>query len=207
MNLSHPAFDLLGENEGRVLSRLAVLADGTSGRRIHQLSGVGSLRTTQKILKRLVGTGLVDVRPAGPGNLYSLNRDHVLWGPIQQILETPATTEQHISRVLDQTLEPKMVGAALYGSFARGDASEVSDIDILVVWADDADDADRAEALDVAAQSIVKLTGNTPQFLPMTKNEISALVDVNDPLITSLRADGRSLTEGFNLQKTLVGTH
>ena len=120
MNLSHPAFDLLGENESRVLGRLAVLADGTSGRRIHQLAGVGTLRTTQKILRRLVEIGLADVKPAGPGNLYSLNRDHVLWGPIQQMLETPATTEQHISRVLHQILESNMVGAALYGSFARG---------------------------------------------------------------------------------------
>ena len=206
MNLSHPAFDLFGENEGRILQRLAVLAEVTSGRRIHELSGVKSLRTTQQILSRLVAIGLVSLRLTGASNLYSLNRGHILWHPISQVLESPGKAETYITETLNQVIGGRMAGAVLYGSFARGDAGRDSDIDILVVWAEPIDTATGAELLDEASERIRRITGNTAQMLPMTKDEVSALVAGDDPLIESLRADARSLTEGFDLKKLLVSS-
>lgn len=203
MNLSQPAFDLFGQNEGRVLHRLAVLTEGASGRRIHNLSGVKSLRTTQSILERLDRIGLVTVRRVGAANQYTLNRGHILWKPISQVLESPASLEQHIAKVVSDVFGDRIVGAAVYGSFARGDADADSDIDILVVHADEPGTGDLVEPLDTASQRIRALAGNEAQLLPVSVNELNALVDSGDPLVESLRSDARSLTEGFDISGLL----
>lgn len=203
MDLSRPAFDLFGSNEGRLLHRLAVLTEGTSGRRIHELSGVKSLRTTQQILERLVIIGLVDVRGTGAVNLYSLNRHHILWEPVNQVLEAPAALERKIGEILSATVGPRMVGAALYGSFARGEGGRDSDIDIFVLWADEPVADERIELLDAVSERIRRLSGNSAQMLPMTSDELESLVEAGDPLIASLRADARALTTGFDITEIL----
>ena len=120
MDLSHPEYAVLGENRARILYRLAVLAEPTSGRRIHHLSGVASLRTTQRILGELVDVGLVDVQAVGAANAYTLNRAHVLWSPIEQILAVPAATESKIAEIVSAAVRDHAVATAIYGSYARG---------------------------------------------------------------------------------------
>jgi predicted nucleotidyltransferase len=203
MNLSHPAFDLFGENEGRVLHRLAVLAEGASGRRIHVLSGVNSLRTTQGILEKFARAGIVTVRALGNSHEYILNRDHALWPPIREILELPASVEQEIGRILARAFDKRVAGAALYGSFARGDANPTSDVDILILLAEGNLAPDLVDAIDSVSNEIQKLTGNEAQILPMSKKELLRLVDQKDPLIESLRADARPLTDAFDLEGLL----
>jgi predicted nucleotidyltransferase len=205
MDLSNPASSILGRNQARVLHRLAVLADGASGRRIHELSGVKALRTTQQILEKLVSTGLVDLRRVGSSNEYSLNRDHVLWEPIEAILATPARAEKRIAEVLTRALGDHAGGISLYGSFARGEGGPDSDIDILVVWNEDTDEALATEILDGAAQQIRRVTGNRAQLLAVTQSELDRLVATNDPLVESLRRDARQLTTGIPIRNRLRG--
>jgi predicted nucleotidyltransferase len=203
MNLSHPEFDAFGENEGRVLRRLSVLAEGTTGRKVHELAGVTSLRTTQMILERLTNIGLVDMRPVGSANVYSLNREHALWEPIQKVLALPAIVEEQIAEILSVAFGKGLVGAALYGSFARGEADADSDVDILIVHADGDLARDFVDAIDATSEAIQVLTGNTAQLLPVSLSELRNLVLHDDPLVRSLRADARSLVDGFELSKIL----
>lgn len=203
MNLSHPAFDVFGENEGRVLHRLSVLGEGATGRRLHDLSGVASLRTTQTILERLTRIGLVNMRPVGSSNEYTLNRGHVLWEPILRVLESPATVETGIAQILAAVFGEHLVGAALYGSFARGEADADSDIDILIVHADGESAIGLVGLIDDASERIRVLTGNDAQLLPVSRSELRNLVVHGDPLVESLRTDARSLVEGFDLDGTL----
>ena len=199
MNLSHPAFDVFGENEGRVLHRLAVLSDGATGRRIHRLAGVPALRTTQMILERFTRIGLVNMRPVGNSNEYSVNRGHVLWDPISRVLESAAVVENGLTDILSAVFGERLVGAALYGSFARGEADADSDIDILIVHADDDPAVGLVDLIEDASERIRILTGNDAQLLPMSGSELRNLVAREDPLVGSLRADGRSLVDGFDL--------
>lgn len=194
MDLTHPAYDVLGKNRARVLHRLALLADGASGRAIHRLSGVKALRTTQQILEDLSRIGLVDLRRIGSGNLYALNREHVLWAPIEAILATPARLEQQLTEVLESTLADQTAATLIYGSLARNEAGPDSDIDILVVWSHKIDEEGATELLDEVAQRIRRLTGNDAQLLALTTAELHGLVARADPIIDSLRADARSLT-------------
>jgi predicted nucleotidyltransferase len=204
MDLNRPADVLFGEERTRVLQRLSVLADGASGRRIHELSGVRSLRTTQRILHELVAAGLVDVRHIGSANEYSLNRHHVLWGPVEQLLATPSRLETAMAKILSETLHDRGATTALYGSFARGEAGTDSDVDVLVIWDDDEhDESDATELLDTASRRIEQLTGNHAQLFPLSRDELARLVERGDPLIDSLRRDARQLTPGADLRRLL----
>lgn len=204
MDLTHPEYVLLGENRARVLHRLSVLADPASGRRIHELSGVASLRTTQRILNDLVEVGLVDVRQLGSGNAYSVNRAHVLWAPVEQILAVRGVTQTRIVEILEATLADHAVCTAVFGSYARGEGSADSDIDVLIVWGGDIDAEEAAGMLDDAAEGIRRLTGNQAQMFPVTTQELDELASNNDPFVESLRQDAVSLT-GASIKSLLRG--
>lgn len=194
MDLSHPEYVILGENRARILHRLAVLAEPASGRRIHELSAVRALRTTQRILDELVALGLVDMQKVGPANAYTLNRGHVLWGPIEQILATRAVVQSAVEEAVREVTAGVVVSAAIYGSMARGEAGPESDVDVLVVW-EDATAVDQRDAvLEALDERVRRLTGNRAQVLAVTGAELARLVEHDDPLVASIRRDGQTVT-------------
>lgn len=203
MNLNHPAADLLGENTARVLHRLAVLGEGASGRRIQELAQISNLRTVQHILGRLEAVGLVGVQPIGRANRYSLNRDHILWKPIETLLAMPANVEQELQQIIADVFGSDVLHAIVYGSFARGMAGNDSDIDVLLVWADDVSSDARLSSVAEAAERTRRLTGNDAQFLAVTGEELTVLIDTDDPLVKSLLSDGRALSEGTDIRRLL----
>ena len=191
MDLGHPEYSILGASRARVLHRLFVLGEAASGRYIHELSGNNSLTTTQRILDELVTIGMVRVGRVGAANAYRANRDHILWGPVEAILATRARLESSITEILEESLGGSLLGAMLYGSVARGDATAESDIDILAVWSDEVEIEREAVMLADASDRIASLSGNAAQILAMTRSELDALVETDDPLVRSLRREGR----------------
>ncbi|MCC6269652.1 MAG: nucleotidyltransferase domain-containing protein [Microbacteriaceae bacterium] len=111
--------------------------------------------------------------------------------------------ETRIAQILSDVFGERLIGAALYGSFARGEADAKSDIDILIVNANEDSKIDLVDMIDDASERIRLLTGNEAQLLPMSHRELRRLVARDDPLIRSLRADGRSLVPGFELDEAL----
>lgn len=194
MDLSHPEYVILGEHRARVLHRLAVLAEPASGRRIHELSGVRALRSTQRILDDLVTLGLVDVQKIGSAHAYVLNRGHVLWQPIERILALRAIATSAIEETIRQATAGDVLTAALYGSVARATAGPESDIDVLVVWKDGTTAERHGDILDTLEERLRRLTGNRAQVLAVTTAELAHLIEHTDPLIASLRKDAITVT-------------
>jgi predicted nucleotidyltransferase len=88
-----------------------------------------------------------------------------------------------------QDWSPQPVHASLFGSFARGEATTDSDIDVLVV-VDPAADADTVEeAVDRLDADVRRWTGNAAHIVGRKPDTLAVMVAADDPLVRSWRAD------------------
>lgn len=176
---------------------LAVLAGTTlplTGRRIARLAGA-SHGAVNAVLARLVRGGLVDAERYGNAIVYTANRDHLAWPAIQSLADLRLATLELLRRELGQWTTPPLT-AIVFGSFARGDGDDGSDIDLLVVRPVSLSTAGEAaseqwlgqvEALQVRVR---RATGNACQVLDLTLDRLGRHARESDPLVTSWRTDG-----------------
>lgn len=164
-------------------STIAALTDG-------RVSQTGA----SKALRRLVASGLVEARPAGSAILYRLNHDHLA---APAIMELATMTDALIRRLQDLVagweLQPAAI--ALFGSSARGDSGPDSDIDLLVVRADNtpAEESTWLDQVDGLSEAVRKWTGNTCEILEYSRSEMASLVASGDGLVDNLRNDAISI--------------
>jgi DNA-binding transcriptional ArsR family regulator len=131
MNVSKPFAALAPSVDLDVLAVLAGSNTPRSGREIARRAG-RSKTGVQHVLDRLVDHGLVVCLHSGRTRLYTLNRDHLLAGIVEQMIS--ARTELiHRLRERIGSWELPVVHASLFGSAARGDGDVHSDIDLLIV--------------------------------------------------------------------------
>src|SRR5690349_10903574 len=132
MDLSNPLAVVTPTLDAAVLQALSATTGLSTGAHVHRLAGTGSPDGVRKTLARLVRQGIVLVEEHGHANLYRLNRDHVAAAPILALTRLRGQIlDNIIGAIGDWSVPP--VHASLFGSFARGDADEASDIDILLV--------------------------------------------------------------------------
>ncbi|MGK2948643.1 MAG: nucleotidyltransferase domain-containing protein [Acidimicrobiales bacterium] len=163
------------------------MADLTDGR----LSQKG----TNLALRALVRTGLVLAESHPPAILYRLNRHHLAARSIEEL----ATLRARLIEAMQDHLAGWAIpawGAWLFGSAARGDGSDDSDIDVLVVRPDLEDDAEAAWAaqLDQLATAVTAWTGNRCRVVEYGADELTSLLETDDRLVDGLRSDGIALT-------------
>jgi len=176
--------------DAAVLHALAATTARASGAQVHRMAGTGSPDGVRRVLTRLVAQGIVLADEYPNATLYLLNRDHVAAEAIVTLtrLRTPI-----IDRITDALLRwsPKPVHASLFGSFARGEATTTSDIDILVVSgpAGPADQDERAAQIEQLAADVLRWTGNRGHIVDPTPEILTAMIAGDDPLVVSWRAD------------------
>lgn len=200
MDLSHPVEELFGVNSGRILHRLAIVAEDLSGRRLAELAGV-PVASAARVLAELESIGLVTARNVGRARLYRVNRAHVLWGPIEAIMAAPARIEQLAAESVVAHVGDRAT-LATFGSFARGDAGPLSDLDLLIVWDESVTDEEREETLDAVHQQIGVATGNRVEIVEIDDEDLRRMASVKDPLIDSWRREARTLT-GLEFKRRL----
>ena len=177
---------------------MRVLA-GTSapltGRTIARLAGV-SPAGVAKVLATLSRHGVVDSQSAGSANLYRLNRDHMLVGPMLALLTTFQRLEANISEELRGWPVP-CDGAILFGSAARRDGGLDSDLDILLIRPEGVAMANTVwrEQLDSTANKVQAWTGNICSWMEYSTPEFVNLMAGADPLVDEVRIDGRWIIE------------
>jgi predicted nucleotidyltransferase len=148
------------------------------------------------VLRHLADSGIVLCEKRPPSNFYRLNHDHVAAEGILLLAGMSATLAARIRTELENwSVRPQ--AAWLFGSAARGEGTEQSDIDIFLVLP--ASDLDTA-AIDIwerqtqsLTEKIMAWSGNRCEVVEMQAAELSAAVDRNDLLVRDLREQAVTL--------------
>lgn len=200
MDLGSPGSDLLGVNEAAALRVLARQGRAVSGRDVARLAGT-SASSTRRALLRLEQVGLVRSTRSSHAHLVELQRDHVLWAPVQAILSAPSRVLAAIAELVAER-HGQDATAAVFGSVAREDSDGESDVDLVVVLRDDVPSDERDDLVDELTRLVESRTGNTLQVLLLTRSVLDRMVEAHDPLVLVLSSDAVTLT-GQSLKSML----
>lgn len=180
MDVGSPISSVVPSLDGAALGALAGTTAPLNLSSVHRLAGRGSVSGVRRVLIRLVRAGIVLEVPGG----YVLNREHVasaaieslanLWGEVFELI-------QH--SVAEWKQSPRVV--AVFGSAARRDGDEASDIDLLVV--SDAEDAsDRAADL---AADLQRWTGNATHVVVVTSRDLRRMRRAREAILAEWERD------------------
>jgi predicted nucleotidyltransferase len=197
MNLTDPAAAVLPPLRARVLTVLARSDAGLTGRGVATLAE-GSVAGVAKVLEALVSGGLVHRADAGSAGLFTLNRAH-LAAPAVEVLA--GMRHELFARlraaVVDFTTPP--VSAVVFGSAARGDGTDDSDVDLLLVRPPSVEDDDEEWAGDVErlGRSVLDWTGNALNVVEYGAGEVAT--SAPRPLMDAVESEG-VLVHGVDLR-------
>ena len=174
-----------------VLRALALSDVPRTGRRLAVDAGVAH-STALRILDRLETEGIVYSETAGAARVFRLNDDHVLVPAIREIaLTRTRLIERFRSEIAGWAEQPHI--AAIFGSFARGEASIGSDIDVLVVPPTRVLDHDSWDAQIAALEARGRAwSGNTVNIVDIDRASLGTEREV----LASVRANLVELTDG-----------
>lgn len=197
MNLSDPTQAVTPTLDGAVLAVLARSEQELTVAQVAALAPRGTAAGVRKVLYRLGAQGIVTARVVGSLTTYQLNDDHVaatvagelagLWGQLWRRLR---------ELVAGWALPP--VYAAVFGSAARRDGDETSDLDVLVVRPDDiaGDDAAWEQQLDRLRDRGTAWSGNQVSILELSEAEARAAARRGERLLREAEREGVGLTDG-----------
>jgi predicted nucleotidyltransferase len=146
-------------------------------REISRQTGV-SAPYVMREMANLVALGLVLKRSQGNLVLFRLNRDSVIAEELKRIFLKTESFGRFIRDSLGEVGEIKF--ALIYGSFARGEEAEASDIDLLVVG-----DVDERRMLDIV-EKVEERTGREVNYVAWTEDEFEAKVREGVPLLEEI---------------------
>lgn len=132
MDLSDPTRALTPTLDGPVLAVLAAAGRPLTIGEVAAEAARGSEIGIRRTMARLVDQGIVQATVVGRNRVHELNREHVAAG----VAEAMAGLRLELWRRLREELvgwELPALYAAVFGSAARGDGDETSDIDLLLV--------------------------------------------------------------------------
>lgn len=132
MDLSDPTRAVSPTLDGAILAVLAVAGRPLTVGQVAEQAARGSEIGVRRSLARLVGQGIVRATLMGRNQVHELNRDHVAAG-VADILAGLRTELWKRFREELTEWRPRPLFAAVFGSAARADGDELSDIDLLLV--------------------------------------------------------------------------
>jgi len=193
MELNRPLATITPTLDGDVLAVLAQHdATFTTGQ-LHRVLNRYSEEGIRKVLLRLTRQGVVDSQRVGHAYSYRLNRQHLAADPIIQLARLPRTLLQRLEDRLNSWAFPPTY-AAVFGSAARGTMTEDSDLDLLLVRADDTPIHVWDEQVADLVADVSGWTGNDTRPLEYTVSELTTARDefvLRDVLEDGLTVAGR----------------
>lgn len=193
MELNRPLATVTPTLDGDVLAVLAQHEASFTAGQLHRVLNHHSEEGIRKVLLRLTRQGIVHSNRVGNAYSYQLNRQHLAAGPIIELARLPHTLLQRLEDRLGSWAFPPMY-AAVFGSAARGTMTEGSDLDLLLVRADDTPVDIWEEQVGNLVAEVSSWTGNDTHPLEYTVSELTAARDesvLRDVLNEGLTVTGR----------------
>lgn len=102
-------------------------------RELAKLAGV-SPQGAVNVLRRLEGYGLVHQKQVGPASGWIVNKHHLLFEPLAQLLGLEQLAQSTLRKAIVEALPTSRIKrVVLFGSIANGEERPSSDIDLLVI--------------------------------------------------------------------------
>lgn len=176
--------------QGRILAVLAQTTAELNLRTVARLAGVSPAQAS-RVLPDLVRLGLVDRREAPPSALFSLVEGNIASRAVRALSRSRDAVLEEMGAVAG-TLDPVPVSVIVFGSFARGEADESSDLDVVFVRPPDVGEEDDrwAGAVEGWGTAIRRLTGNPVRVLEVDHSDISRRLRSTKPLWVDVVRDG-----------------
>src|SRR3990170_6380919 len=101
---------------------------------LQRIAGIPQASVHRNV-KSLLANGLLDRERIGKANLYSLNKEHILYALIKNIFENERNLLSELKKSLKDSIEslPGIELAVLFGSVVKGTERADSDIDLFIV--------------------------------------------------------------------------
>jgi predicted nucleotidyltransferase len=179
MNVAQPIKSVVPTVDGPVYAALAGTTSPLTLTQVHRLAG-HSIERVRLVLRRMVVAGVIIEVPGG----YVLNRDHLAAAAIEVLATLHGQLMDRIrDKVVDWVGEVDLVG--MYGSAARRDGDEHSDIDLLVV----SESADLDDFTSELSEAVHRWTGNNTQVVGLRPSDLKQLRRTHEPIVAEWQKD------------------
>ncbi len=165
-----------------------------TGREAARLVRTGSQPAVNASLRRLAEEGLVYAQEAGNAYLYTLNRQHLAAPALEQLADIRSELERRLrTEIAGWEISP--AHASIFGSAARGDGDNSSDIDVFVVRPRGVPEADPGwrMQLDRLSEHVQAWTGNHVGLSEVAATDVRRLRRERPPVVDELRRDAINL--------------
>jgi DNA-binding MarR family transcriptional regulator len=201
----HPVQAVIPGAQGRVL---AVLAETTAALNLSTLARLAGVSVAQasRVMPGLVDLGLVERREIPPSSQFRLIRENVAARAIIDLARSRDTALDRIGAAAALPFAP--VSVIVFGSFARGEANEHSDLDAIIVRPDDVDEDDDAwaTAIERWRSDAQAITGNRIEILEVARHEAATKLAGRAPLWRDVVRDG-VVVHGLTIEQLTERVH
>jgi predicted nucleotidyltransferase len=172
VELSRPFSTVTPTLDGDVLAVLARHEITFTTGQLHRILTQHSEEGIRKVLQRRTKQGSVRSGRVGNAFTYELNRDHLA---AEHIIGLARLQETFLKRIEDRlgSWETPPVYAAVFGSAARGDMTVESDVDLLLIRPDGADDDMWETQVNDLVADVTQWVGNDTRPLEFTAAELT----------------------------------
>lgn len=184
MFFGEPFGGIITGARGAVLSALLRTATPMTGRQIHALvSDEYSLWSVQQTLKALAELGIIETQTIGRAGVHTIDEEHAAIPHLRHLADPIGALSHVILDAIGEAVETVLI----FGSIARGEATENSDIDLAVIT--DAEWDGRVDLQEV----VRKRFGNACDVLVFTVDEFNQLAKAGEPVVHDILRDGLAL--------------
>lgn len=206
MDFRHPIEAVVPGAQGKILSALLRSSGQFNLRTLARVAGV-SIAQASRVLPQLVGLGIVERHEVPPSSLFRLVPEHVSTRALLELADPRRILIGEVGRSA-ATISPSPVSVVAFGSFARGDGSIESDIDLVVVRPAhvDTDDGEWAISLDDWRTHLQRVSGNDVEILEVGAGELGSKLASSGQVWRDVRRDGQ-LIYGKPLGEIVESVH